>query len=225
MREEITPGRWEDLRERHADLSRLVAVMQDMHCNNVKLLWEDLRAVCRELGTVSAASSEAAAQAAATQAAGVGAAAAQAVTLWEELGTPRRTELVGMISEVRTLRCEVEMLRAEMVPAVDEVPTEEVLRMAVTSLAGLEDYDSAPSMAVPQEGEPCSFRRAVVGDIVRRIGGNRVVAKDTEGRSWILPSGAEATVVGTDGSGNFQLCGPDGSKSEMQKPMFYEYVR
>merc|ERR1719263_1722895 len=64
MRQEISPGRWEELRERHADLSRLVAVMQDMHCNNVKQLWEDLRAVCRELGTVSAASNEAAAQAA-----------------------------------------------------------------------------------------------------------------------------------------------------------------
>mmetsp|Transcript_51703 Transcript_51703/g.80721 ORF Transcript_51703/g.80721 Transcript_51703/m.80721 type:complete len:1061 (-) Transcript_51703:71-3253(-) len=111
-RGQVSPRRWEELREQHAELSRMVAMLQDMHCHHVRALWEDLRAVCRELTSISEASEVASAQAAAAQAAGVGAAATQAVTLWEELGTPRRAELVGMIGEVRSLRVEVDRLRA-----------------------------------------------------------------------------------------------------------------
>lgn len=122
---QVSPRRWEELRDQHAELSRMVAMMQDMHCHHVRALWEDLRAVCRELASISETSEATAAQAAAAQAMGVGAAASQAVTLWEELGTPRRAELVGMIGEVRSLRNEVERLRSvkedDAVVAADEI--------------------------------------------------------------------------------------------------------
>jgi hypothetical protein len=113
MNSDVTPGRWDDLRSRHADLTRMVAVLQDTHCHHIQLLWEDLRAVCQELGSIGAASGAAAAQAAAAQAAVVDTAAGQALTLWKELGTPRRAEIVGLVGEVRTLRLEVNALRME----------------------------------------------------------------------------------------------------------------
>jgi hypothetical protein len=122
---QVSPGRWVELREQHADMSRMVTMLQDLHCEHVCALWEDLRAVCRELAAVARTSEEAAAQAAAAQSVGVGAAASQALMLWEELGTPRRAELVGMIGEVRSLRSEVEHLRAvkedDVAVAVDKI--------------------------------------------------------------------------------------------------------
>jgi hypothetical protein len=78
---------------------------------------------------------------------------------------------------------------------------------------------------IPEEGMPCSARRAAVNDIVKRKGGKRLIAQTTDGGAWILPPGAEAKVLEIDESGAFQLCSPDGAKSEMQSREFYEYVR
>jgi hypothetical protein len=144
MKAEINPGRWDDLRSRHAELSKMVAVLQDMHCHHIRLLWEDLRAVCQELSSVGAASGVAAAQAAAAQAAVVDTAAAQAVTLWEELGTPRRAEIIGLVGEVRNLRQEVETLRTA--GPLPQIPSSPARRNADQSVS--DGFAEQPSSTV-----------------------------------------------------------------------------
>merc|ERR1719247_1949459 len=141
---DVTPGRWDDLRSRHADLTRMVAVLQDTHCHHIQLLWEDLRAVCQELGSIGAASGVAAAQAAAAQAAVVDTAAGQAVTLWEELGTPRRAEIIGLVGEVRNLRQEVETLRTA--GPLPQIPSSPARRNADQSVS--DGFAEQPSSTV-----------------------------------------------------------------------------
>jgi hypothetical protein len=77
---------------------------------------------------------------------------------------------------------------------------------------------------IPEEGMPCSARRAAVNDIVKRKGGKRMIDKAADGGTWVLPAGAKAKVLEVDESGAFQLCNPDGAKSEMQSRECYEYV-
>jgi len=121
-------------------------VLQDMHCHHIRLLWEDLRAVCAEMSSIGAASGAAGAQATAAQAAVVDTAAAQAVTLWKELGTPRRAELVGLVGEVRNLRVEVNSLRTERAAATEQGITE-VRMPAMTRSAAPVSPTSPPGEA------------------------------------------------------------------------------
>jgi len=99
VREELSPGGcWQELRDRHLDLSQQVATLQDMHSHYTQKLYMDLRAVIQELGFKGEMQE-------------VPVATARAMAFFEGFDTPRREQLGGLSDEVLRLRQEFDDLR------------------------------------------------------------------------------------------------------------------